>query len=713
MRNKNTVVHSYHHGFTGFAVRLSESEAQQLAMHPGVVSVFPDPVFQLHTTRSWDFLLYETSLLIDSNPHSSPDLPSQASDTIIGILDTGIWPESESFNDRGMGPIPSRWKGICMDGQDFNSSNCNRKLIGARYYDDHGSEWQVHSARDSVGHGTHVASTAAGAPVANASYYGIAAGTAKGGSPTSRIAMYRVCSSSGCRGSAIMAAFDDAIADGVDILSLSLGSSALFAPDFTTDPIAIGAFHAVQKGITVVCSAGNDGPSRQTVVNVAPWILTVAATTIDRDFESDLVLGNNKVIKGESINFSDLRESPEYPLIDGVSAKASSAREEEARKCYPDSLDKEKIEGKIVFCQHNDTVFTMKEKLLGVKATGGAGVVFVNDKARLVASNSGSFPMTVISTKDAAQVLEFINSTRNPSATILPTETITNYKPAPTVAYFSARGPSYSTPNLLKPDIAAPGVNILAAWIANDTTGDITLQGKDPPSFNIISGTSMSCPHVAGVVATIKSQNPTWSPSAIMSAIMTTAIQTNNLKEPITTYSGVVATPYDIGAGEVSPTGGLQPGLAYEIEPADYLLFLCYYGYNITDIKLISGQLPLGFSCPMNSSTDMISDINYPSIAVSKNVTKASVTVRRTVTNVDSDEETTYTVTVDAPKGLEVTVVPDALKFTRSTKRLSYQVTFLYSSPSVKDDVFGAITWKNGKHKVRSPFVVSSDLPGP
>jgi len=172
-----------------------------------------------------------------------------------------------------------------------------RKLIGARYYDDHGSEWQIYSARDSVGHGTHVASTAAGTPVSNASYYGIATGTAKGGSPASRIAMYRVCSSIGCRGSAIMAAFDDAIADGVDVLSLSLGSSALFAPDFTTDPIAIGAFHAVQKGITVVCSAGNDGPSPQTVVNVAPWILTVAATTIDRDLESDLVLGDNKVIK--------------------------------------------------------------------------------------------------------------------------------------------------------------------------------------------------------------------------------------------------------------------------------------------------------------------------------------------------------------------------------------------------------------------------------
>lgn len=130
-----------------------------------------------------------------------------------------------------------------------------------------------------------------------ASYYGLAVGTAKGGSPSSRIAVYRVCASDGCRGSSILAAFNDAIIDGVDVLSLSLGASAFTMPDFSNDPIAIGAFHAVEKGIVVVCSAGNDGPDKGSVVNAAPWILTVGATTIDRDFESDIVLGNTKVIK--------------------------------------------------------------------------------------------------------------------------------------------------------------------------------------------------------------------------------------------------------------------------------------------------------------------------------------------------------------------------------------------------------------------------------
>ena len=152
------------------------------------------------------------------------------------------------------------------------------------------------TTRDKDGHGTHTASTAAGNVVSGASYFGLAAGTTKGGSPESRLAIYKVCNGF-CSGSAILAAFDDAISDGVDVLSLSLGGFPDPEPDLKTDVIAIGAFHAVERGIVVVCAAGNSGPKRSTLTNDAPWILTVAATTIDREFQSNIVLGNKEVIK--------------------------------------------------------------------------------------------------------------------------------------------------------------------------------------------------------------------------------------------------------------------------------------------------------------------------------------------------------------------------------------------------------------------------------
>lgn len=173
---------------------------------------------------------------------------------------------------------------------------CIRKLIGARYYTN-SSSIKSRSARDQDGHGTHVAAIAAGNPVQGASYNGLGLGTARGGAPNSRIAVYRVCDEYSCGGSDLLKAFDDAIADGVDIISLSIGS-AIRKALFSIDPIAIGAFHAMENGILVVCSAGNDGAEeRESVINVAPWILTVGATTIDRDFETNVLLGGNKVIK--------------------------------------------------------------------------------------------------------------------------------------------------------------------------------------------------------------------------------------------------------------------------------------------------------------------------------------------------------------------------------------------------------------------------------
>ncbi|MCI09596.1 subtilisin-like protease-like, partial [Trifolium medium] len=212
-----------------------------------------------------------------------------------------------------------------------------------------------------------------------------------------------------------------------------------------------------------------------------------------------------------------------------------------------------------------------------------------------------------------------------------------------------------------------PGVAILAAWTGTLNDGSFVPKGKKLSPYNIISGTSMSCPHVSGLAASIKSRNPTWSPSAIKSAIMTSATQINNMKAPITTDLGSVATPYDYGAGEITTIQPFQPGLVYETTIVDYLNYLCYIGYNTTTVKVISKTVPHSFRCPKDSTPDQASNINYPSIAITNFSSKEIVNVSRTVTNVGEENETVYSAIVDAPNGVKVQLIPEKLQFTKSS----------------------------------------------
>ncbi|CAI9116986.1 OLC1v1018290C1 [Oldenlandia corymbosa var. corymbosa] len=694
-RWKDRVIHTYNYGFSGFAAQLTKEEAESIAQRPEVISVIPDRVHQLHTTHSWDFLKDLSSVKSRPRFTSKSKASSFGEDTIIGIFDTGIWPESKSFNDVGMGPVPKRWKGKCIQGRDLKPFNCNRKLIGARNYATNGN---FTSPRDRDGHGTHVAGIAAGRRVGGASYHGLAQGIAQGGSPNSRIALYRVCDYQNCYGYAALKAFDDAIADGVDVISLSFGS--IFA-DLTRDPVAIGSFHATEKGILVTASAGNGGDSEtiSSVDNVAPWILTVGATTMDRFFESDVVLGGNQVIKGAGIHFAKIQKTPVYPLITGAAANNSDRTADLARFCSYSELDANKVKGKIVLCETLSVYDSAQMTRETIKSMGGIGVIYVDYFSKLVDSISDSIPLVPVNRQDALQILSYINSTRNPVATILPTEAITPYKPAPSVASFSGKGPVFGNDYLIKPDVAAPGVDIISAWPSNDTDR----------AFNILSGTSVATPHVSGIAALVKSRYPSWSPSAIKSAIMTTAIQSNNMGTLIKNKYGNPATPYYFGAGEVTMFDPLEPGLVYETEVTDYLEFLCNLGYNAPTIKLISSNLPANFSCPTNSSKkELISNMNYPSIVIIQSKDGKYQTVKRTVTNV-GDEESVYSVSVEANEQLEVRVNPTKLNFTRNMKKLSYEVTFTYTNGTFNIDwefTHGSIIWSNQKHRVRIPFVV-------
>ncbi|PRQ55932.1 putative tripeptidyl-peptidase II [Rosa chinensis] len=707
-RERTSIIHRYNHAFRGFSAMLTESEASVLSGHDGIVSIFPDSILELHTTRSWDFLQEAAA---ESGRVSHRARPTTSSDdVIIGMIDTGIWPESPSFNDEGIGAVPSRWKGVCMEGPDFKKSNCNRKLIGARYYNMQmtmiGNQSHLAaskgSPRDFLGHGTHTASTAAGARVPNASYYGLAQGTAKGGLPSARIASYKACSDVGCSGATLLKAIDDAIRDGVDMISISIGMSSLFQPDYLSDPIAIGTFHAEQMGVMVICSGGNDGPDPYTVVNTAPWIFTVAASNIDRDFQSTVVLGNGKTFTGSAINFSNLTRSRTYPLVIGKDAAANFTPVSEARNCYPGSFDPEKVVNKIVVCVADDPTVSRKIKKLVVEDAKAKGLILIDEDEKSVPFDSGVFPFAEVGDIAGFQILNYINSTKNPKATILPTVDIHRYRPAPTVAYFSSRGPAQLTENVLKPDIMAPGVAILAAISPDNKSGSIP-HGEKPSKFSIKSGTSMACPHVTGAAAFIKTVHRGWTSSMIKSALMTTATMYNNMKKPLINSTNNYANPHEVGVGEINPIKALNPGLVFETITENYLEFLCYYGYKEKNIRSMSNTK---FNCPKISTEELISNINYPSISVSKlNRHKPIMTIKRTATNVGAPNST-YIAKVNAPVGLVVKVLPERIVFAEGVRKVSFQVSF-NGKEAPTGYSFGSITWFDGRHSVNTVFGVN------
>ncbi|KAK1571479.1 hypothetical protein Q3G72_017857 [Acer saccharum] len=515
----------YHYGksFDGFVVKLTEEEAKKMAGMSGVVSVFPNRKLKLHTTRSWDFMGFSQKV----------ERATTESDVIIGVIDSGIWPESESFNDTGFGPPPTKWRGTCQVPANFT---CNNKIIGAKYYRSDGSFGpdDIPSPRDSNGHGTHTASTAAGNLVSMTSLYGFGQGTARGGVPSSRIAVYKVCWSDSCWDADILAAFDDAIADGVDIISISIGGNLPL--DYFNDSIAIGSFHAMRNGILTSISAGNDGPELSTISNFAPWFLSVAASTIDRKFSTKVQLGNNIFYEGISINTVDLTDTT-YPLIYGGDAPnvTGGFSYTSSRFCYENSLDKNLVKGKIVLCD-----FLLSGR--GPFYAGAAGAV-IQDTFRRDHADTFPLPTSYVNRADGSNILIYIKSNSNASATIFKS-TQGNDTKAPYVVSFSSRGPNPITLDILKPDITAPGVNILAAWTPLNSVSEVKGDNRFVP-YNMISGTSMSCPHVSAIAAYIKSFHPTWSPAAIKSAIMTTATSMSATKNPEAEFA--------YGSGHINP----------------------------------------------------------------------------------------------------------------------------------------------------------------
>ncbi|XP_020218292.1 subtilisin-like protease SBT1.7 [Cajanus cajan] len=675
--HKERVLFSYRNVASGFAVKLTPEEAKALQDKEEIVSARPERTLSLHTTHTPSFLGLRQGVGLWNSSNLGKGV-------IIGVIDTGIYPFHPSFNDEGMPPPPAKWKGHC---EFTGERTCNNKLIGARNLLKSANE---EPPFENFFHGTHTAAEAAGRFVANASVFGNALGTAAGMAPDAHVAMYKVCNDKvGCTESAILAAMDIAIDDGVDVLSLSLGLGSL---PFSEDPIAIGAFAAVQNGVFVSCSAANAGPDYSTLSNEAPWILTVGASTIDRKIVASAVLGNGLEFEGESLNQPKDFSQSLLPLVyAGQNGNKSSAF------CAPRSLKNIDVKGKVVVCDIGGNIPSVS-KAEEVFNAGGAAIILANPQSFGFSTFATAYvlPAVEVSYTAGLAIKAYINSTYSPTATIKFKGTVIGDPLAPAVVFFSSRGPSQESPGILKPDIIGPGVNILAAWA-------LSVDNKIP-AYNIVSGTSMSCPHLSGIAALLKSAHPDWSPAAIKSAIMTTAYTVNLGGQPILDQRLQIADIFATGAGHVNPNKANDPGLVYDIQPDDYIPYLCGLGYGDREIGILVQRR---VRC---SDVHAIPEaqLNYPSFSILLGSTSQYYT--RTLTNV-GPAESTYVVDLDVPLALGMSVNPSQITFTEVNQKVTFSVEFI---PQIKENrgnnsfAQGSLTWVrvSDKHAVRIPISV-------
>lgn len=685
-------LYDYRYTFNGFAAIMTEAQAEVIRKTAGVLAVSKDEMVFADTSSTPTFL----GLNADGGFWSE----AKGEDVVIGVIDTGIWPESPSFSDR-TGTSPSGkpgklsyrqlpgWNGKCVPGEDFTAANCNQKLIGAQYFNagwggDEGIDallpWEFNSARDYNGHGTHTSSTAGGNEGVATSGLASVFGTINGIAPRARIAMYKALwhTASGTGSgytSDLVAAIDQAVADGVDVINYSIsGTQTNFL-----DAVEISFLYAADAGVFVAASAGNSGPTTSTVAHPSPWITTVAAGTHNRSGNGSVTLGDGVTYYGPSFASAPVTA----PLIDSINAGLPGADPTQVALCFSSAdggnvLDPAKVAGKIVVCDRGVTARVNKS--LAVYEAGGVGMILLNPTASSLNADFHSVPTVHLQNTDYAAVHAYA-ATEGPTATI--NQAVISYDtPAPYTASFSSRGPLRAGGgDLLKPDVIAPGQDILAA---------VAPPGNMGMEFNLYSGTSMSSPHVAGLAALFKELKPTWSPMMIKSALMTSAY---DVLDGPNTHPLVI---FRQGAGHVQPNEAMDPGLVYNSDYYGWLAFLCgaTSGVNPATCNALVG---------MGYSTDP-SDLNMPSIAIGN--LPGTQTVTRTVTNV-SKTRGKYEASIIGLTGFNVEVTPSSLDLPAGASA-TFTVKITRTTAALNTYTGGYLAWvnNNGTKTVRIPVVV-------
>jgi subtilisin family serine protease len=733
-------IYSYRYSLNGFAARMTAAQATKIEHMPEVLRVWEDEIRPLATNHSATFLD-----LFNANTGLRGPEGLTGDGIVIGVIDSGIAPEHPAMQDtrpvdrpslcwstwaeasllgkwlcknytraedvKDFDP-PENWNGICETGPQFTEENCNNKMIGARIFVS-GAEatgpidpGEIFSARDVDGHGTHIATTAAGNKV-KASIFGTFLGSVEGMAPKARIATYKACwlrpggTRASCNTSDLANAIDMAVADGVHIINYSIGST-LFT---VTAPDDIALLAAAKAGVLAVVAAGNEGPNLQTISSPAssPAVITTGASTRDGQHSLEALKVNTPPAVAGKYAVKEASFTP--PLIDRDPIEARLVLVDDEDDTLPDGstgttmdacqaiTNTTAMSGNIAFIERGGCDFD--EKIANAEDAGAIAAVVFNIAGDPIVmtgvSGLSDIPAVMIGGADGTLLLGEIDDNQIVNIVLDKSFFLTLDDTGNVMATFSSRGPGV-VQDILKPDVTAPGVNILAGHTPDAIA---TVAGEN---FAFLSGTSMAAPHVSGVAALLKQAHPDWSPAAIKSALMTTAYQDISMPD------GTSIIPFDYGTGHIDPNKANDPGLVYEVTDDEYDAYGCAIGSPDVD-------QPRCDELEANGVSFEPVDINQPNISVSR-LTQAT-TIKRRVTNV-TDSSETYSLEVELPPGIDVLVSPTALSV-GAGQTVEYEVTLTFTSGPQDIFRFGSLTWVSNDHRVRSVIAVqplSVDAPG-
>jgi subtilisin family serine protease len=727
---RSAKIYSYRYALNGFAATLTAAEASRLAQQPEVARVWLDTDRHLDTNNSSTFLGLE-------NPTGGlhAGLKLNGENVVVGVVDSGLAPNHPSLLDtvdviprgcRGQWakssflglmlcssfrrhPVqqasygaPVGFSGACQAGPGFDTKNCNNKVVGARFYVDgfltrHKLDaHEFRSPRDAAGHGTHVATTIAGNSV-DAFLFGTKVATVKGIAPRARVAIYKACWTEPdqvaptCATSDLARAVDDAVADGVDIINYSLGSNQ----NDITEPDGLALLNAFDAGVLAVVAAGNDGPDYGTITSPssAPWVMTVGASTQTGTAFSPAIsitaptslVGNVEMREASFTPALSVKSPIEAPLVAAVDSTPTRSATGSPRDACSALTNATSVTGRIVLVERGGCEFQVKIK--NAENAGAVGVIVYNSAAGepIVMNgdaNAVHIPAVMIGSDDGQRLLTALSGTQQVKVKLVKGVFVPITTTGNIVADFSSRGPATTDGNFLKPDVTAPGVDILAGMTPTPANG---VQGE---RYTYYSGTSQATPEVAGVAALLKEAHPDWSPSTLKSALMTSTYQ------QVVNSDGSATNPFDRGAGHISPDRAVDPGLVYTNEFRDHAAYLCGAlspPYSQTDCAAYAAA---GFS-------SAAPDLNLPSVALAALIT--GDVVKRRVTNLGPPS--TYSASIVAPQDVAISVQPATLVLgTGETAELSLRFTSTSTAFDLWD--FGQLTWNDGKHTVVSPIAV-------